>query len=174
MKKLALSFLLLLLFCPLFGQAFTVGLIDTNEVLASMPELKQVEQQIKDAQKRYFQELKFINDEFQSQYEAFEALDKTTDPIIRERRARLLQDTQKKKDSFELQVIEQLQNMQTELMTPLYSRIQEAVKDIGQQDELNLIMEKGEGSKIYFYGNNVVDITPRVIEYIHLSTPSQK
>ena len=162
MKK----FFFLLLLCaaciPANSQNLNVGLIDMNDVISSMPELNEVQHKINDRQTQYFNELKLISEEFQRQYNEYNSLDDSVDKLVKERRARLLQETQQKREAFESKAIEELEQLQVSLMTPLYESVQQAIKEIGQRDHYDLIMEKGQDAKIYFYGPRVTDITPEV------------
>ena len=170
MKKIIYTLIFL---CTTFlanAQDFTVGLIDINDVLASMPEYKEVQKRLYETQKQYNEELQLITQEFQRQYDEYNSLDEKTDPVIKERRARLLLDTKQKKEAFEDKIISELETLNGELMKPLYQKIQEALVVIGNNNDYNLIMEKGGDSHILYYGKNVVDITPEVKTQLNLNS----
>lgn len=164
MKRFCILLSSLFITMAAFSQSVKIGLLDINSVLASMPEIIDVQKEMTDLQNSYKAELTLISDEFQKLYEDYSNLDSATQELIKERRAKLVMDTQQKKEAFERQVLTNLEEKNKALMEPLYQKIQTALKQVAEENEVDIIMEMGGDNKVYYFNHKIVDVTPLVKE----------
>ena len=147
---------------PLFASAQTLklGLVDTNEIIAKMPETAAAQNTLNEAQKKYQAEFQRIEEEFQRQYEEFNNMAQDELPAIKERKARQLQETQQKAEAFQQNVMQDLQKQQEELMAPVVQKVKSAIESVGKENGFSLIQDMA-GGQLYFAAP-VEDITPLV------------
>ena len=164
MKRFCILLSSLFITMAAFSQSVKIGLLDINSVLASMPEIIDVQKEMTDLQNSYKAELTLISDEFQKLYEDYSNLDSATQELIKERRAKLVMDTQQKKEAFERQILTNLEEKNKALMEPLYQKIQTALKQVAEENEVDIIMEMGGDNTVYYFNQKIVDVTPLVKE----------
>lgn len=144
--------------------AIKIGIVDMNAVIAAMPETAGVEKQIRDSQQKYQEQLEIISKEFQRQYSEIQAIPQDELPAVRDIKLSALQETQKKGEAFQNRVMEDLVAQRDSLMAPIYQEIQSAITDLSKDQALDLVMEKGtQPNQVYFYSDNIVDLTPLLI-----------
>lgn len=153
--------LLAALILPMFASAQTlkIAVIDTNQIFTALPETAEAQKTLEEYNQKYENEYKNLMTEMQKQYEDFNAMPENELPAIKERKARELQDTQKKIQDFEQLAMNDLQKKQDELMAPIMQKIRSAIESVGKEGGYSLIQELG--SQLY-YSAPVEDITPLV------------
>lgn len=153
--------LLAALILPMFASAQTlkIAVIDTNQIFTALPETAEAQKTLEEYNQKYENEYKNLMTEMQKQYEDFNAMPENELPAIKERKARELQDTQKKIQDFEQLAMNDLQKKQDELMAPIMQKIRSAIESVGKEGGYSLIQELG--SQLYFSAP-VEDITPLV------------
>jgi|GEM_PF-5650330 len=82
-KKLLLA-IMIALPMSVFAQKF--GIINTQQVMETMPEIKTVQEQMEASSKKYQTEFDNLQAEFKKKYEEFQALEESTPQAIRDRR----------------------------------------------------------------------------------------
>lgn len=152
---------------PLFASAQTlkVGIVDTNEIIGKMPETTAAQNTLNEAQKKYQAELQRIDEEFQRQFEEYQNMADDELPAIKDRKMRQLQETQQKGETFQQQVLQDLQKQQEELMAPIFQKVRGAIESVSKENGYNLVQEvTGQ----LFYAAPVEDITPLVLKKLGL------
>lgn len=167
LKKLLLVAALLF---PMLASAQTlkIGLVDTNEVFAKMPESTAAQKQIEEVSKKYDDEYTKLGEEMKRMYDELQNMKEDELPAIRERKTRGFTDYQQKIKQFEEQAMADLQKMQQDLMAPIMQKIRGAVESVGKEGNYSLIQEKNPQLTIYF-DSPVVDITNEVKAKLGLS-----
>lgn len=167
LKKLLLVAALLF---PMLASAQTlkIGLVDTNEVFAKMPESTAAQKQIEEVSKKYDDEYTKLGEEMKRMYDELQNMKEDELPAIRERKTREFTDYQQKIKQFEEQAMADLQKMQQDLMAPIMQKIRGAVESVGKEGNYSLIQEKNPQLTIYF-DSPVVDITNEVKAKLGLS-----
>lgn len=157
-KKLILV-LLLALPVSVFAQKF--GVVDEQAILASLPDVKNVESQINEASKTYENELQKLTEEFNKKMTEFQALQKdtTTPESIKERRMQELQELDQKMQQFQNTALEDLRRQQQQLMEPVQKKVIDAIKAVGQEGGYTFILPIGIP---YYQGVGVEDATGAV------------
>ena len=146
---------------PFFAsaQTFKLGLVDTNAVIAGMPETTEANNKLQESQKKYQAEFQRIEEEFQKQYEEFRNMKEDELPAIKERKATQLQETQQKAEAFQQKVMEDLQKQQDELMAPVIQKVRNAIESVGKENGFTYIQEIVNA---LYFSAPVEDITPLV------------
>ncbi len=155
-KKLLLAVMVAL---PAMTFAQKFGVIDTEALMSSLPEMKEVQTQLETASKKYEDEFKNLQDEMQKKYTDFQAMDKATPETIKERRIQEIQELDQKIQQFRQTAQQDLQRQQEQLMAPVRQKVLTAIQSVGAEGAFTMIFEK---QNPIYTGTDVVDITPMV------------
>ena len=145
----------------LFAQKF--GVINTNELMTSLPEMKSVQEQMEAATKKYEDEFQKLQEEVNKLYADFQNIqnDTETPQSIKERRMQEIQDKAAKVDQFRNTASQDLQRLQETLMTPIQNKMTDAIKTVGTEGSFTFILPKDPGLLLYT-GTDVVDVTDQI------------
>ena len=139
LKKIAL---LLLLIAPMSVFAQKFGHVKFAEILTVMPEYTKAQTDIQ-AQ----HEMKRASDELTKKFTEYQQEQANLPKNIQERRQKELQELNEKGMQFQADAQQQLQKAYAEMMEPIYKKIDDAIKAVGQ-----------EGGYVYIFDLNRTDI----------------
>ena len=160
LKKIAL---LLLLIAPMSVFAQKFGHVKFAEILTVMPEYTKAQTDIQAQQKQYEDEMKRASDELTKKFTEYQQEQANLPKNIQERRQKELQELNEKGMQFQADAQQQLQKAYAEMMEPIYKKIDDAIKAVGQ-----------EGGYVYIFDLNRTDI-PFVNESLSTDvTPAAK
>ena len=144
LKKIAL---LLLLIAPMSVFAQKFGHVKFAEILTVMPEYTKAQTAIQAQQKQYEDEMKRASDELTKKFTEYQQEQANLPKNIQERRQKELQELNEKGMQFQADAQQQLQKAYAEMMEPIYKKIDDAIKAVGQ-----------EGGYVYIFDLNRTDI----------------
>ena len=144
LKKIAL---LLLLIAPMSVFAQKFGHVKFAEILTVMPEYTKAQIDIQAQQKQYEDEMKRASDELTKKFTEYQQEQANLPKNIQERRQKELQELNEKGMQFQADAQQQLQKAYAEMMEPIYKKIDDAIKAVGQ-----------EGGYVYIFDLNRTDI----------------
>ena len=144
LKKIAL---LLLLIAPMSVFAQKFGHVKFAEILTVMPEDTKAQTDIQAQQKQYEDEMKRASDELTKKFTEYQQEQANLPKNIQERRQKELQELNEKGMQFQADAQQQLQKAYAEMMEPIYKKIDDAIKAVGQ-----------EGGYVYIFDLNRTDI----------------
>ena len=130
LKKIAL---LLLLIVPMSVFAQKFGHLKSADVLTVMPEFTKAQTDIQAMQKQYEDEMKRATDELTKKYTEYQQEQANLPKNIQERRQKELQELQEKGMQFQQDAQQQLQKSYADMMEPIYKKIEDAIKAVGQE-----------------------------------------
>ncbi len=155
-KKLLLA-IMIALPMSVFAQKFAV--INTQQLMESMPEIKTVNEQIEAANKKYQDEFSKLQEEFQKKYEEFQGLDANTPQTIKDRRMQEMQELENKIQQFRETAVQDLQRQQQQLMAPIQEKVVKAIQAVGAEGNYTFVFEN---VMPIYTGTDVTDITDTV------------
>ena len=143
MKKL---FMMLMLLAPLatFAQQ-KFGHINAQEVMASMPEFIKARGEIEATAKQYENDLKAMQDELQRKAQEYEKSKSTMNETKQKETEQTLTQLQQKIQQAYQDNSQAMQKMQQEKMTPITSRLVDAIKAVGKAGGYVYIMDIASG-----------------------------
>ena len=144
LKKIAL---LLVLIAPMSVFAQKFGHVKFAEILTVMPEYTKAQTDIQAQQKQYEDEMKRASDELTKKFTEYQQEQANLPKNIQERRQKELQELNEKGMQFQADAQQQLQKAYAEMMEPIYKKIDDAIKAVGQ-----------EGGYVYIFDLNRTDI----------------
>lgn len=144
LKKIALL-LLLILPMSVFAQKFAH--FKSMDIIPVMPEWAKAQTDIKAMQQQYETEIKRASDEFNKKYAEYQQEQKNLPQNIQERRQKELQELSQKGMQFQQDAQQQLEKAYGDMMDPIYKKLEDAVKAVGQA-----------GGYVYVFDLNRTDI----------------
>lgn len=152
-KKLLLAIMIAL---PMCMSAQKFGVINTQALMETMPEVKEVNSQLEAASKKYEDEFAKLQDEFKKKYEEFQGLEESTPQTIKERRMQEIQELDNKITQFRTTAQQDLQRQQQQLLAPVQEKVMKALQSVGDEGGYTFIFE----NVIPVYsGKDVTDVT---------------
>lgn len=135
------------------------GVINTNALMEAMPEMKEVQTQIEASGKKYEDEFKALQDEFQKKYTEIQNMEESTPQTIKDRRIQEIQELQQKIEQFRATATQDLQRQQEQLMTPIQQKVMTAIQAVGDEGGFTFIFEN---QMPVYVGKDAVDVTSQV------------
>lgn len=155
-KRLLLA-ILIAFPATMFAQKF--GVINTQSLMEGMPEIKEVNEQLQAASKKYEDEFTKLREQFEKDYNDFNALDESTPQTIKDRRMQDLQALDARINQFRQTAQEDLQRQQQQLMAPVQEKVMKAIQTVGEEQGFTFIFEN---MMPVYTGKDVTDITDTV------------
>lgn len=143
------------------AQTLKIGLVDTNALLAAMPEVTEAQKKLQETQTKYEAQYKLLGEELQKQYEELSNMKEDVPELIRKNKTQAFADNQQKLQQFEQQVMQDMQKQQGELMAPIYQKLNDAIQSVGKENNFSLVQAM-DPQLTFYYSSPVEDITPLV------------
>lgn len=161
LKKIALLIMLVLPMGVFAQQKF--GHMNSQEIIVVMPEYTKAIAELQALEKKYMEELTRTQEEFNKKYQEFQqAVAKDSLPQnIAERRQKELMDMQQRQEQFQEDARQGMQKAQTDLMAPVYKKLDEAVKAVGTAEGVIYIFDQVR-TPISYIGTQSTDLTAKV------------
>ena len=163
LKKILLAVALFAL--PMIGASaqttVKIGIVDTGAVLQALPDTQEAQKKVADASKKYEEEYQRLGEEMKRMYDELANMKEDELPAIKERRTREFSDQQQKVQTFEQNAAQSLQQMQQQLLEPIWAKIKSAVESVGKEGGYSMIQSYDPQLTLY-YASPVTDITPQV------------
>jgi outer membrane protein len=162
-KKIALT-LLLVLPMGVLAQNLKFGHINAQEIITVMPEYTKAVADLQALEKKYTDELQRTNAEFTKKYQEFQqAIAKDSLPTnIAERRHKELLEMQQRQEQFQQDAQESMQQAQTEMMAPIYKKLDDAIKAVGVTEGVIYIFDLARTQIPYINEAQSVNLTGKV------------
>lgn len=159
LKKIAL---LLLLIAPMSVFAQKFGHVKFAEILTVMPEYTKAQTDIQAQQKQYEDEMKRASDELTKKFTEYQQEQANLPKNIQERRQKELQELNEKGMQFQADAQQQLQKAYAEMMEPIYKKIDDAIKAVGQEGGYVYIFDLNRTDIAFVNESLSTDVTPAV------------
>lgn len=162
LKKIALL-IMLILPMGVFAQTLKFGHMNSQEVIMTMPEFTKAQTDLQALQKKYSDELQRTQGEFNKKYQEYQqALAKDSLPQnIAERRQKELEDMMQRQQQFQQDAEEGMQKAQQESMTPIYKKLDDAIKAVGTTEGVIYVFDLAR-TPIPYVGPQSIDLTVKV------------
>lgn len=143
------------------AQTLKIGLVDSNAILAAMPETAQAQTKLDETSKKYEAEMTKLEEEINRLIEEYKKAESSNEPkAILERKARDIADQQQKGETFRQSAMQDLQRQQNELMAPIIQKIRNAIESVGVEGGYSLIQDNNPQMGLTLYhAAPVVEIT---------------
>ncbi|MDE5709408.1 MAG: OmpH family outer membrane protein [Alistipes sp.] len=156
--KLTLAVALTLSASSLFAQKF--GRINSQEILLSMPETKEMETNMQAFYKDLQDNLETITVEFNQKYLDFQKNFDSYSDAVRQLKQKELQELQSRREEFEQIAQQEYQKKQQELLTPIIDKAKNAIDKIAKENGYLAVFETG--SLAAYDAEALTDLAPQV------------
>jgi outer membrane protein len=161
-NKLGLLSILLFIGTMLYAQQpMKFGNVNTQEILSSMPELKQVQTQLEEEYKQKENQLTTLQEDLKTKQEAYMQVAESMTPEARASKEQELQQMGQKVQNFYMLAQQQLKAKEQELKAPLIQKVQVAIQEVGDENGFLYIFEITSGMPVY-HSDKTIDVTPMV------------
>ncbi|MBP8776789.1 MAG: OmpH family outer membrane protein [Bacteroidaceae bacterium] len=161
MKKILLV-MMLALPMALAAQNLKLGHFKSTEILKAMPEYTQAQEAMKKAAATHDEEYKRIVDEYQKNLQEFTAAEKQLPDNIKDRRQKELQDMGQKIQDYQQFAQQDLEATQKKLMEPLVTKINTAIKSVGDTEGMTYIFDLSNTEIPYVNATTAIDLTEKI------------
>ncbi|MFM2305396.1 MAG: hypothetical protein RLZZ367_65, partial [Bacteroidota bacterium] len=159
-KKLSFAFFMLLLSTGAFAQQ-KYGHIDSDEILNSMPEFKQMNATLESKRKQYAYQLQRMYEEYEKKGKEFQEYGQSMMQAVAEERKYELDSLQMAISTFEGTAQGEVQKLQQKLLKPLNDKYLKVVSAVAKENGYTLIFDLSTNIVAY-YPENSGDITDLV------------
>ncbi|KAA6349423.1 hypothetical protein EZS27_003136 [termite gut metagenome] len=161
-KKTVFIIMALIFPMSIFAQSLKFAHVSSQDILIVMPEVIKAQAELQSLEKKYSDEIQRTNDEFQKKYQEFlQAMDSLPQNIS-ERRQRELQDMSQRSQQFQQEAQEVMLQKQQEFMTPIYQKLDNAIKIVGEAQNVIYIFDVSRTAIPYINTTQSIDVTPLV------------
>lgn len=158
MKKIIILMAALMMSTAMFAQKFAS--VDSQECLALQDDYKQAQLDLYKAQADNQEVLNSMITDAQSKYQAYQQKAATWTPAVREAKEKELSDIQQRIEEFQQTSQQELQQIQQNLVAPIYEKVQNAISKVAKAGNYALVLDKN--SALYIDPAQVTDITSAV------------
>ena len=156
MKKFILMLAMVL---PMLASAQKLGHINSQELLAAMPELKTVQAKLDTLAGQYEAQFANMQEEFNKKIAAFQKDQVTMTDGVREFRQQEIAEMEQRIYLFRQTAQEDIQQKQQEYMVPIQQKMSDAIKKVGQAQGCTYVFE---AMTLHFIGSDALDLMPLV------------
>lgn len=158
MKKIIIAIALVL---PMLASAQKLGHINSQEIFQQMPERTVVQQKMDTLMSQYETQMANMQEEINKKIVDYQQNEATMADAIKQIRAQEITEMQQRYELFVQTAQQDLQKRQQELLTPIYERMQKAVKAVGEQNNYTYIFD---ASAMTYISPDASDATPLVLK----------
>jgi outer membrane protein len=138
-----------------------IGYINSQELLAAMPESDSAQKKIESLAKEHESVLDEMTVEFNKKYETYNKNLNTYSDLVKTSKEAELQDLQNRIQTFQQTAQEDLQKKRAELFKPVQDKALKAVSDVAEENGFTYILDSGTGVVVY-ESASAQDILPLV------------
>lgn len=143
----------------LYAQKFAH--LDFTELVRTMPEYKQAQEEMEKMRKEMEDELLELQSELREKAQKFEKDAPGFTELVRQRKIRELQEMQQKIQEYAEENQENLARRQQELLQPITQKAQKAIDEVSIKNGYTYVFDSSQGNGLLFFKNGE-DILPLV------------
>jgi len=159
-KGILLLSLLVLISGYSYSQTLKIGHIDSNEILAIMPETDSLQTALKSYADYLDQQLNTMAHEYQTKMANYQNNVATMSDLIRQTKEKEITDLQGRIQAFQQSADQDLSAKQAELFNPLIEKVKNAITEVAKENNYNYILDVGTGAVLFY--DNGDDVLPLV------------
>ena len=149
LSAILVSFMLTAGFAATAQQSLKFAHVDSEAIFTSLPELVTIKTQMETEYKKYEDQLTTMQEQLKTDQEKYMAEAKALTPEVRAEREKGLMDMNQRVQTFYSQAQQQLQTKEQELKTPLVKKVEDAIKQVGEENGFLYIFEEKAGLAVY-------------------------
>ncbi|MDD4148428.1 MAG: OmpH family outer membrane protein [Bacteroidales bacterium] len=159
MKKLFVILCISLLTVGAFAQKAKFGHVNSNAVFTLMPEKQTASKAVEEYAMTLETQLQSLNKELELKYNDYMEKQATMSPSIKQMKEEEIVNLQQRIQAFQTRAQEDMQAKEMELLEPIYTKIQDAIKAVGEENSFIFIFDE---STLLYHSSESVDVTTMV------------
>lgn len=161
LKTLLIAIAALTLTIAANAQELKFGHINSQEVLADMPDKLAAEKTLQDEASKLEEQLKIMSNDLQQKYEEYINKRDSLPELIRATKEKEIQDADQRIQSYRQMAQQSLAQKEQQLLGPIIEKVQKAIDEVGTENGFVYIFDLG--SQIILYNSpQSVDVAPLV------------
>ena len=132
------------------AQAVKFAHINSDELIRSMPEYDSAMAKLEKTRKDLVNQIEIMQVEINNKYEKYNKESKTYTDLVRQTKEQELQDMNARLQEFQQNAQSQLQEQQTTLTQPIFTKVDKAIKDVGKEGGFIYVFDVAKGQVLYF------------------------
>lgn len=161
LKTLLIAIAALTLTVAANAQELKFGHINSQEVLADMPDKLAAEKTLQDEALKLEEQLKIMSNDLQQKYEEYINKRDSLPELIRATKEKEIQDADQRIQSYRQMAQQSLAQKEQQLLGPIIEKVQKAIDEVGTENGFVYIFDLG--SQIILYNSpQSVDVAPLV------------
>jgi outer membrane protein len=140
------------------AQSFKFGHINSDELIQTMPEYDSATKKLENYRKELVNALELMSVELNNKNDAYQKESKNLSDIVKQTKEQELVDMNKRIQDFQTNAQTQLQNKQTEVFQPIYTKVDKAIKDVGKENGFLYVFDVAKGALLYFDETKSVNV----------------
>ena len=141
MKKIIIALLMFLPFSVMAEGSLKIGVFNAQEVITSMPEYNAAMTELENMNLKYQTDAKKLQEEFEKKYQEYASTAETLDAAIKQYKETELARLQQSIQEFAANADNTLKKKNQELMAPIATKIQQAIKKVGDENGFTYIID---------------------------------
>jgi len=163
--KKAVALFSLVVLVASFGYSQTtlkLGYIDSNEILAMMPETDSLSKELQGYAEYLDQQMNTMAMEYQTKITNYQDNVATMSDLIRQTKEKEITDLQARIQAFQQSADQDLSTKQADLFNPLIEKVKNAISAVGRENGYTYILDVGAGAVVFFEnGDNVLPLVKK-------------
>ncbi len=151
-----------LVMCGNAASAQKFGTINVQELIMAMPDRDSAVSKLQKFEEELGNQMETIQVELNTKYLDYQKKQDSMTVSVRQLKEKELEDLQRRMQEFQQVAQQDYQKMQQDLMTPVITKAQDAIKRVGKAQGLTFVFDVSSGGVIYQDEATVVDILPMV------------
>ncbi len=143
-----------------------VGFVDTDNVIAQIPDSKGIQEKIKKLQEGAEAEMQKMAKSLQEAFEEYERKKSTMTEDAKKKKEEELLEKRQQLEEFRYQKQTELQRKTAELLKPIEDKVVKAVEKVAKQYGYSIVLNKGGVANPVLYGDKTHDLTFKVLDVL--------
>src|SRR5690606_7110220 len=159
-KALLLAVIVTTSFSAFAQKSVKIGHINSNELLAAMPERDGVQKEIEDYAAQLTTTMDAMRKEYETKVADFQSKQDVMTDIIRDNKIKEITDLEKRITEFQKTAQADLQKKEEKLLQPIIDKAKQAIDDVAKENNYTYILDSSLGVVLYSVDSD--DILPLV------------
>lgn len=149
MKKILLTTVVSLVFILSIQSQSKFGYLNSNELLAMMPESLSMQEELQTYAKGLESQLTAMQVEYENKVVEYQQNETTYTDIIKEDKIREIESIQQRVVEFQKNAQQSLSEKEAELFIPIREKAMKAIDEVAKEGEFTFIFDSGSGSFLF-------------------------
>ena len=149
MKKTLLTIVVSLVFILSIQSQSKFGYLNSNELLAMMPESLSMQEELQTYAKGLESQLTAMQVEYENKVVEYQQNETTYTDIIKEDKIREIESIQQRVVEFQKNAQQSLSEKEAELFIPIREKAMKAIDEVAKEGEFTFIFDSGSGSFLF-------------------------